>query len=74
MQTMTILFSVNQFKETQKAAGFWIRHNGKSKIMWIPIAQIEKIKDNKNWRSRGCVEVLEWLYDKKFRELFPVQS
>lgn len=53
-------------KETEKAIGFKVKHNEQEKFMWIPKSQI---KNNLKPDSK-MADIPDWLYDKKFSELF----
>jgi hypothetical protein len=50
---------------TPKAYGFKIKHNTVTKIMWIPLNQVERID-----KEKFLAEIPDWLYDKKVEELF----
>lgn len=65
---MNVLWNnkVNPAKETNKAVGISIKHNGFIKIMWIPKSQIIGKVD----LTLGNIEIPDWLWDQKMNELF----
>ncbi len=51
---------------TQKAIGIKMKHNDVEKVMWIPKSLIKnKLKQNIKF-----LDVPDWLYEEKFKEIF----
>lgn len=69
-EPIAMFFDPKEFKETENMAKIPIRHNGVTKVMQVPLATIGKMNEG-DWRRAGVVEIPSYMYDKKFRELFP---